>query len=293
MVQALKSEIRKLLSVRSTYILTLIVVILTGFFTYAGTTGEYAQSNCPEPKVKDVKLPDGSTKTEIIGKECPPPVQTKNVSSGKLKDNIDGTVLGVSLFAFIVVVLFMAHEYRYNTIMYSLTLSKSRNRVLGSKVAVAAGFVVVLTLLAIGLCIAATYTAVSVKGLIMPGQNIDWVKTIGDALFYTLGVALLGLAIITLIRNLAAGIVSVFVLSTIDQILSGILITKYDVDPARYLPFSALTRVVSGSGSVEVGPDGPMQITYASAGRAAITFLTYFVLVWAVSWYLFLRRDAA
>lgn len=278
MVSTLKAEFKKLLSVRSTFLITLLALVLTGLFTYLGTSPVYEQE--PPQEVSS----ESSKSTQAPSKPVdnpPPPKLSKNLSNNRLQTNFQDTISAVSLFITIVVILLMAHEFRYNTITYTLTSAKSRSRVLAAKILVGVVFTVVLALLAIIVTVAATYVAVNIKGLNLPPQEIDWLYVGGRLLAYALGFSLFGLGVITLLRNLTAGIVAVFLLPTIDSIAANILAGR-NIEPVKFLPFSALGQVGN------VGDSGPGP----SLPRALIVFAIYLVVLWAVSWYLFLRRDA-
>src|SRR4030081_2547999 len=98
MIPALKAEFRKLLTVRSTYIIFALALVFVAFF--AGYIEGFRT------------LPDH--------------VHNPNA----LSEQVTSAVQAMSIFGALIALLLFAHEYRYNTIMHTLTLSNSRTKVL-------------------------------------------------------------------------------------------------------------------------------------------------------------------
>lgn len=289
MISTLRSEVRKLLSIRSTYIVLAVVLVLTAVFTYFGTAPQYQKNqdtNCHE-QVSSSQTKDGKTKTTVVSDCKDQPLKVSPVlRQDQMESNVESTAQGIAIFLAVMAVLVMAHEYRYNTITYSLTLARKRWQVLFSKLIVVSGYVVVATLIAILLTIAFTDLAVSVKNLVLPAQTISWPATIGRTLFYDLGFALFGLGAITVLRNMVAGFVTLFGAFMVDGILSGIL-THYQLEPSKYLPFDALARALAHNFSGVVSPTSAPEPLHA-----ALTFVAYLLGLWIIAWYLFIKRDA-
>ncbi len=197
MVPALRSEFRKLLSVRSTYLLSLLIIVLTCLFTYFGTSSEYVNKEAPSstPATSQSQSSAKSNdKKDVISQTTPdngPPQKTNNLQKDKLASNIINTT-GAAVFIAVVVVLLMAHEFRYNTITYTLTLSKSRSRVLLAKIVVGTTYIVAVSLLAMAVTVAVTYLAVNIKGLNLPPQDINWLYINARLIGYILWFALFG-----------------------------------------------------------------------------------------------------
>ncbi len=304
MIAQLKSEIRKLLSVRSTYILLSIALVLIGVFAYFGisptvydtatctSTGEVIYANAHSNGRQQDAVPedrcDGEIEyhTEIL----------KDLPKERLLFGLQEAVPIIITFVSVILVLFVAHEFRYNTISYTLTISNSRSKVLLSKLAVGVVFTMIATLLAIGVNVAVTLAAISIKDLNLPTQDYNWLYIIGRHIAYTVGYALLAIGIAVLVRNLVFAIVALFVLPTLEG-LANILLSNYDIEPTKALPFSALDRfgnvaadIVNQTPDVAekfVGSANP-----ATAPVALGVFAVYLVTLWAITWYLFLRRDA-
>ena len=89
MFASLKAELRKLLTVRSTYIITALAFALVTFYAFyiEGFKADAARLHNP----------------------------------GLLASEVTGAVMTVAIFGALIGVLLMAHEYRYSTIVYTLT----------------------------------------------------------------------------------------------------------------------------------------------------------------------------
>lgn len=181
------------------------------------------------------------------------------------------------IFGAIIAILLMTHEYRYNTIMYSLTLAKSRTSVLAAKVAVLTLFALVFTAVIAVLSPLSSYVGIMLHGNDLIAQNVFYADLVWRSLFYGWGMIMLALLLATLIRNQIGAIVSLFVLPTIEQILA--LLLKHN---AYYLPMMSLGAIMESG-----GPWGTI-----SHGKAAIIFSCYLVVGWVVAWVLFVRRSA-
>lgn len=147
------SEVRKLLTVRSTYIMTalgLLVVAIMSFWVegYKGISGSPAATLAPNA----------------------------------LEELIKNAALSGGGFGVIVAILLMAHEYRYNTIMYTLTASNSRHKVIASKILVMLGYGVILTAVSALLGIACYYFGLSLRDATLPAQSVNWQYVGGSAL---------------------------------------------------------------------------------------------------------------
>ncbi|HLG91283.1 MAG TPA: hypothetical protein VI336_03965 [Candidatus Saccharimonadales bacterium] len=297
MVPTLKAEFKKLLTVRSTYILAAIAIILVGLFTYFGTSRivyeeevEPATSSQQSPQAEQRAANDPPSRPETRT------VVIKDLPKERLISHLQDNIPVVALFTAVTVVLLMGHEFRYNTITYTLTTSNSRTKALASKIIVSIFYTALVTLLAMATIIAATYAAVHIKDLNLPPQTYNWGYILARLVGYALGFSLLALAIITLVRNLIAGVVAIFLLPTIDAVV-GELLKNWDIEATKVLPFSALNRVENLAADYiprNVPDDGiaDLQLLPATLLGATAIFAAYFIGIWIISWYLFLRRDA-
>ncbi|HUS25960.1 MAG TPA: ABC transporter permease [Nevskiaceae bacterium] len=241
MIPAIKAEFRKLFTVRSTYITALLAFGLMVFFAFY-VEGYKAAATVNDPH--------------------------------KLMGEVTSAVGVVSILATITVLLLMAHEYRYNTIMYTLTASNSRTKILLAKIIAASTFAIGFTLLAGVLSPLLAYLGIQAKGLTLVPQEFYYWDLLWRCLFYGWGFAMFGLLLATLARNQVAAIAALFVLPSTIEPLLGLLLKKN----AIYLPIGSLSSVMEHN-----------QISYV---RAALVFSGYLVVGWIVAWLLFIRRDA-
>lgn len=112
MLAALKSEFRKFLTVRSTYIVTGLIIAAVAFFSIYVFGYQFGIATPDNPRY--------------------------------LYDVIYNVIGIFVTFSAILAILLVTHEYRYNTINYTLTSSRSRVKVLLSK----AGRVVLINVFA-------------------------------------------------------------------------------------------------------------------------------------------------
>lgn len=249
MLPTIKSELRKLFTIRSTYILIILSLALTVLFAfyfegYRGNTGSPASQLAP------------SALSEIITNSA-----------------------GLSVvFASIIAILFMAHEYRYNLITYTLTANAKRSRVLFVKLLTITIFSVAYGLLAVLFAIGSYMAGLSLRGADLPPQDLNLMAEIGKIAFYYMGYALIGIMIATIARSVVAAISILLIVPVTIEPLLGLVLKEN----SKYLPFTALDSTVGASISQSVlSPGGAIILTclYLSAGVL-------------VTWLLFLRRDA-
>lgn len=264
MKNVLKSELKKLLSVRSTYgwVLIAFVFLLIGAF--------YADG------FKD----------------------SGNILAGPDKGTlfIAGTLAHlpniIALFGGLIAILLITHEYRYNTIIYSLTASNSRTKVLLAKIATILIFTFIYTLLLTAVAIGLIYFGAALAHHTIPHQDVNYLTYFGKTLFFVEGYALSALVFGTIIRNQVGAIATLLILpGTLESLLS--LVLKQN---SVYLPFTALSQVTQPPviiGSQPAHPARDLITGSLTPTRGALVFLAYLVLAWLVTWYLFLRRDAA
>jgi ABC-2 type transport system permease protein len=243
MIATIKSEVRKFLTIRSTYAFLLVMLAMLGLFAfYIGGMRAGAAVNDPN----------------------------------KLANDVVGAVQAIAILIAIMGALIMTHEYRYNTIMYTLTSSRSRLQILLAKILVVSAFSVVIALVVGTLSPLMSYFgAVGVKGLELVPQNIPYMDLAWRAAFTGWAYGMAGLLFATLIRNQVGTIITIlFVPSTIESLLSLLLRSN-----SIYLPFTALAGVMQN-------------MQRLSHGKAALIFLGYLIVGWIIAAILFKRRDA-
>lgn len=241
MMSLIKAEYRKLITIRSTYIILAVLFLLVGLLTFwaLGYKSEAGARLFREAGANSAQL--------------------------------------AAIFVAIVAVLLMTHEYRYNTVMYMLTASNSRSKVLAAKVIMATAFTVVATAAIMAFGMAAAWLGASLHVGSVPAQHAQWWDLLWRSFFFTWGYTMVGLLVAVLLRHVVGAIVVLLVVpSTVEGLLG--LILKQNV---QYLPFSALERVAAATANQALSP-----------GKAALVFSAYLVVGWLIAWILFLRRDA-
>lgn len=247
MIPTIKAELRKVLTLRSTYFILLFTLLLAIFIAFYIEGIRYNASQAP---IDETKL-----------------------------SNVFTTVIAFSsVLGSFVAILLSTHEYRYNTIAYSLTSAKNRSRVLLSKVIVVSCLAVLSALLFGALSLLLVQLGLQIKGVTLADQTFPVWSILWKAVFVSWGFAILGLLLGIAVRVQTA-VIAIFLLmpSTIEPLL-GLLLKEN----AAYLPFTALGSVIT--------PPNPAAI--ASPAKFAFVFMIYLVIGWAITWFLFLRRDA-
>lgn len=243
MLSTLTAEFRKLTTIRSTYIISILAIVLSAFFSFY-LSGFKVQAN-------------------------------DALDPFHLQGEITGTFGILPLFGALVAILLIAHEYRYNTIMYTLTSSNSRSKVLLAKFVTVTIYSVVFVALGTLLSTLAMYLGLGIKDITLVEQTVYWKDVIWQGLFYAWGYGIVGLLLGFLFRHVVGSIATLFLFPSTVEPLLGLLLK----DNAQYLPFTALTSVNTA---------GP----HLSPGKAALVFGIYLAVGWIIAWVLFVRRDA-
>ena len=245
MIDAIRSEFRKLFTVRTTYIYILFAMLIVALF--AGFGEGFKAS----------------------------PALLKN--PGLLASEVTNAVGFVGIFAALAGLLLLAQEYRFNTIMYTLTASNSRTKVLVAKVFVVSIFAIGFTLLIGAFSPLCTLIGIHLQGSELVPQTLYYNDLLWRCLFYGWAYSMIALAIAAIVRHLVGSIVALLVFPAVVENILSLLLKGND----QYLPFRALGSVVG------MGMPGSL-----SPGKAAVTVGIYLVVLWLVAWVLFLRRDA-
>jgi ABC-2 type transport system permease protein len=249
MIRLIKSELQKLFTIRSTYVILAFCLAISIFFAFY---------------VEGLKLTQPVT------------------DPGKLLSETTSALNALAFIISLAGVLLVTHEYRYNTIMYTLTSSASRLKVLLAKVIAVSIFAVLVSLFFGTLAPLLTYAGVHLKGLAMVHQSIPIADTLWRVALFGWGYAMLGLILAFIIRNQIGAIIVLLVgPSSVEGLLS--LLLKQNT---AYLPFNALGTVLGGSD--QRGP----AVGHISPEKAALVVAIYILVGFAVSAYLFKRRDA-
>jgi ABC-2 type transport system permease protein len=244
---SLKSELRKLLTVRSTYVIFAITAVLVVFFGFYAEGIRASQSSLFNPHL--------------------------------LADGAKQAILSVGLLGSLVGVLLVTHEYRYNTLTYTLTASNSRTKTLFAKLLVVTGFAVVFSLFVGVLSPVMTLAGIHAKGLVLTPQHLSAGSLLWEVVFVGWGYAMMAFIFAMIIRIQVGAISALFLVPAMVEPLLGLLMKK----DAIYLPYNALQSVVQTPSA---------DLIHISAGRAVGVVMSYIVVGLLASWILFLRRDA-
>lgn len=248
MLANLRSEFRKVFTVRSTYFIVLIALALE-FLVFWLAKG-YKLNHANMAMLRDPHF----LANQVV---------------------ITGNVVG--LLYGIITVLFITHEYRYNTIMYTLTASKNRNRVFFSKLIVVSVLALLYGAIFSTLAPLLTRWGLAAHHYALVHQTFAFRSIVWRALFSSWGTAMLAAIIALVVRNQVGAFAVVFLLPTI---VEGLL-TQWLHDNGVYLPFSSFGTLAS--------VNAPSNLSFA---HAALVGLTWVVGGGIVAWTLFLVRDA-
>lgn len=248
MIPAIRSEFRKLFTIRSTYIVSILAMLIAGFFSFY-VEGLRGADNMMQP--------------------------------AKLQNEILSSVGVLAIFGSIIATLLITHEYRYNTIMYTLTSSNSRTKVLWAKFVAVTGYVFLFTAIGLAFAVACMYIGLSIKHITLIPQHVAWGELIWRSIFYAWAYGTAGLVLGLLMRQVVGAIVAIFLFPSTIEPLLGLLLKEN----SKYLPFTALNRVVDTS-NMHTG-SGALSI-----GQSAAVFGAYLFVGWIVAWILFEKRDA-
>lgn len=249
MITAVKAEYRKIFSVRSTYIALAVVAALLvyiGFYVFGWNA---SKGNLHDPTT--------------------------------LSTTMTGSISALSIFMGIIAVLLMTHEYRYNTIMYTLTLNNSRHKVILAKILALSGLAIVFTVLVVSIATGLTIAGMHIHGVKLVPQTVHYWNVIWRCLFFGWGYTMVAFVLATIVQSQIGAFITLFIVpSTVEGL--AVLILKKNV---VYLPFTALNTVTgSGIGNTQYSNT----ITHF---HAALVFLAYLTVGGVIGWVLFIRRD--
>jgi ABC-2 type transport system permease protein len=260
MKDALRYEVVRLRTLRSTWWLTAIALLISGLL------------GLPALSVKgDATITD----------------------YGDIVTGGGGAVFLVSILLSILAIFATGHEYRYGTIRPTLSALPRRSALMTAKVLVVSGYVLVMA----AVCEVLRYVVsliilghrLSRLGLFPGPMARVWIGSI----VYTAVFALVGLALASLFRNIPAAIVTVIVLPLVaENVIRGLLglhVFHGIRGLAKLMPFSSGAQVFR-YGPVDSGGGGFSEVPGPWAGF--FIFAGFLTIVLAISWMLFERRDA-
>lgn len=246
MLAVIRSEIRKLLSVRSTYFIVIICLAIVALF--AG----YGDGFRPTP---------GSLQRP-----------------GALMSESSNAIVFVGLILAFVGLLLVGHEYRYNTIMYTLTNTNRRLKVLLAKLLVISTFAVVTGLVMAFFAPLCTIIGAHLHHHPIAPQQFDYWRVVWRCAFVGWGYAMYAAILAFILRNQVGSIVTFLLIPLIGENIIGHIFTK----SANYLPFTMLQAVVTPG---DLG-------NHTTTAHAATVALSYIVVGLLASAIVFQRRDA-
>lgn len=247
MVNEIRAEFKKVFSVRSTYIIFGLMLVLLIFF------GFYV----------------GGWHTDKLDLLDP----------GRLFSITQQSITFLAIFPALIALLLFTHEFRYNLVSYSLTLSNNRSKVLASKIIVISVIAIAATAVVGILSPFLANLGIHANHLKLVPQHYYYLAMTWRGLVYGWGYAMAGLVIAALIRNQIGAIIALFVVpDTVEGLLS--IWLKNNV---VYLPFNALHTMLG----IDRGVSSPI-----SPLGAMFVFLGYLAFGWIIAWYLFLKKDA-
>lgn len=246
MLAALRSEMRKLLTIRSTYVITGIAALLVGFFAFYATGWRANKATMLDPNL--------------------------------LQNQAEQAVLMVGLLGAIVGILLVTHEYRYNTIVYTLTSASSRTKVFLAKLLAITVFSFAFTVIMCLLSPVLTVLGISAHGGSMGPQHLELVPLFWKVLFVGWGYSMVSFIFAMIVRVQVGAISLLFLMPAMIEPLIGLVLKKNAV----YLPYNSLQSVISPAVGVK-------QISELAAfGVVCI----YVVAGLVIAWQTFLYRDA-
>ena len=200
--------------------------------------------------------------------------------------DIPFAVLGLTVS--LIGILSTGHEYRYGTILPTLTAIPRRSLLLGAKVLVVAAVSAVAAVASIALCWLVGSIA---RGELLPVTAAPVpIVLVGHVILVTL-YGVLGVALGQLTRSIPVALVIVLVTPLVVEpvlsALSGLNALSWLRDVVAYLPFSAGMRLVA-LGLAAAGEAG------ATLGRwqGGAVFALFVAVLLGAGWVLFARRDA-
>jgi ABC-2 type transport system permease protein len=251
MMSAIRAEFRKLFTVRSTYIIIGLSILITFFFAFY--------------------IEGWRTTVDVV-------------APNKLSTQVTSAASTLALLFALAGLLLFTHEYRHNTIIYTLTAAKRRSYVLLAKILVVSVFATLMVVICSLLAPLFALWGLNLRGVEMVDQDFPLLKLLAHAAFYGWAYSMFGLIIAAIVRNQVGAIVFIFLLPGMIETLISLLLK----DNAAYLPFRAL-----GATLQEIPPEAAAIVGKNLTQSAAIwVTLGYIVAGWIVAWILFHKRDA-
>jgi ABC-2 type transport system permease protein len=202
-----------------------------------------------------------------------------------------GAIFLVSIFLGLIGVFAIGHEYRYGTIRPTLCAIPRRSALMAAKVALVLVWVALVGILVQALRFFICWLILGSKFTAHPFDGVNprlWVGSIGYMVVFTL----VGLALAGLFRSMPAAIVTLIVMPLIAENLIHGLLTIHALRSLRglgkILPFSNGAQIMSYPSPDGNGLSGQLVGPWAGAA----IFVGFLCILMALAWTLFERRDA-
>ena len=207
MLATIKAEFRKLLTIRSTYAITILSLLLIAFIAFWGMGWHGGPVLAPS----------------------------------RFQDAVLNLISVMGIFSGIVAILLVTHEYRYSTIAYTLTASNSRMKVMVAKMLVLTVYAIIVTGLVIGLGLVSLVAGAHMNDVRILPQHFDTYSIVWRSLAYMVTSVLAGLVFGFLSRSVVFAIVAYFAFpTTVEPLLHNLVKVS-----SNYLPFSAQNQIIS------------------------------------------------
>jgi len=246
MLPAIKSEFRKLLTVRSTYMNIILCMLIVALFAGYGSGFRGAAGDLANP--------------------------------GYLADQSTSAIVFVGLILAFVGLLLAGHEYRYNTITYTLTTANRRVKVLFAKFIAVSVFATVAGLVMIFFSPLCTIIGAQLADKHLGPQVFHVWSVVWPSVFCAWGYAMYALILLLIMRNQIGAIVTFLLVPLVGESILQQLFKHI----GSSLPFTAVQGVAQPMGlgnSTSTGHEVMVVGIYVAAGLLVSTVL-------------FLRRDA-
>ncbi len=197
------------------------------------------------------------------------------------------------IFVAIIGIFATGHEYRYGTIQPTLTTLPQRSALLSAKI-------IIVTLVAIAAVLVSLAINAGIRLASWGGAPSLGSDPLGQVVLgYLVAVvlyAVLGVALGQLFRGIPTAIVVLLVTPMVVEpifvALTNIPALDWLVPVVKFLPFSAGDRLTAVSSPEEAFGPGSARYEILDRWEAGGVFAAFVLLILAIAWYLFQRRDA-
>ncbi len=200
-------------------------------------------------------------------------------------DAVYGKAAGAYLFAIILGVILMAGEFRQGTAVATFLAAPKRSHVFLAKVAIAAIAGAILQFVAAGIAVIVAHTALGLYPEAVAPSDTAILDTILAAVISGAVLAVVGVAVGTLIRNQMLGtLIAILWLNLVEPIM--VLVFP---DGAKWWATGAISGILNLH--VSVGRNGVTAADYLEPWQASLLLLGYGAVIALVSFATTLRRD--